>query len=324
MHFSIVIPVYNASKYLRQTLDSVLAQTYGSWEAVCVDDGSTDGSGAILDEYAHCDSRFVVIHQSNLGEGTARNTALKRISGKWFVFLDADDLLRDTTLEDVAKLEKNNPDCDLIGYGTRSFDEGKNFVWDDEKSDVLVCDCRTWLANRILRLGVWQLAYRRIKFSDVRFTELKIGADLVYVSECLAKTDRLVLFSKLCHGYRIYPESMSHRKRSVSLILDSIDFRRAVIQNLLKSGKGIDPKYVRIAGNQCLERAELFLDRKDEGDWGSVLAYWLESLSFLLNVSFLNRWQRFVARIVTFSRSRLLIRILCVWPYKLKKIGFHR
>ena len=81
MKFSIIIPVYNVAQYLRECLDSVLAQTFTDWEAICVDDGSTDGSGAILDEYAAKDWRFRVIHQDNAGVGFARNVALNVARG---------------------------------------------------------------------------------------------------------------------------------------------------------------------------------------------------------------------------------------------------
>ena len=76
MKISVVVPVYNAERHVGRTLDSVQAQTFGDWECVCVDDGSTDGSGAILDEYAAKDSRFRVIHQKNGGEGAARNAGM--------------------------------------------------------------------------------------------------------------------------------------------------------------------------------------------------------------------------------------------------------
>ena len=92
--FSIVIPVYNVAPYLRECLDSVLAQTFTDWEAICVDDGSTDGSGAILDEYEAKDKRFRVIHQKNAGVSAARNAALEVMKGQWFLFLDGDDMLR--------------------------------------------------------------------------------------------------------------------------------------------------------------------------------------------------------------------------------------
>ena len=111
--FSIIIPVYNVAPYLRECLDSVLAQTFTDWEVVCVDDGSTDGSGAILDEYAAKDKRLRVIHQKNAGVSVARNVALDSIRGEWFLFLDGDDLFRNDALEIFAPYTTSN-ECDGI------------------------------------------------------------------------------------------------------------------------------------------------------------------------------------------------------------------
>ena len=88
--FSIAIPVCNVAPYLREC--SVLAQSFPEWEAVCVDDGSTDGSGAILDEYQARDPRFRVIRQANAGVSAARNVALDVASGEYVTFLDGDDV----------------------------------------------------------------------------------------------------------------------------------------------------------------------------------------------------------------------------------------
>ena len=86
--FSIIIPVYNVAQYLKECLDSVLAQTFGDWECICVDDGSTDGSGEMLDVYARGDSRFRVFHQTNKGVSAARNLALEHATGDVVCFAD--------------------------------------------------------------------------------------------------------------------------------------------------------------------------------------------------------------------------------------------
>ena len=88
---SIIIPVYNAERYLRQCLDSVVAQTYTNWECLLVDDGSKDGSGEICDEYAKKSSRFRVFHKENGGVSSARNTGIEESKGEWVYFCDADD-----------------------------------------------------------------------------------------------------------------------------------------------------------------------------------------------------------------------------------------
>lgn len=102
MLFSVIIPVYNVEKYLRACLDSMLNQTFSDWEAICVNDGSTDGSVAILADYATKDNRFRVVGQSNAGLSAARNTGIKFATGDFVLFLDSDDWLESNALEVLA------------------------------------------------------------------------------------------------------------------------------------------------------------------------------------------------------------------------------
>lgn len=103
MLFSIIIPVYNVEKYLRNCLDSVLGQSITDWEAVCVNDGSTDGSAAILTEYASKDSRIVMVTQANGGLPAARNMALEAACGDYILFLDSDDWLEPDALKVLSE-----------------------------------------------------------------------------------------------------------------------------------------------------------------------------------------------------------------------------
>ena len=99
MKVSVIIPVYNVEKYLRACLDSVVNQTLRDIEIICVDDGSTDGSGAILDEYAAKDGRVRVVHQANAGAGVARNVGLDLATGEYLFFCDPDDWAEPEMLE---------------------------------------------------------------------------------------------------------------------------------------------------------------------------------------------------------------------------------
>ena len=117
MKVSIIIPVYNAEKYLRECLDSVRAQTLSDLEIVCVDDGSTDQSAAILDEYAASDSRFVVIHKVNQGPGIARNTGLAASKGEYVLFVDSDDTIDETLCEKtVAAAEEEQAEMTFFYF----------------------------------------------------------------------------------------------------------------------------------------------------------------------------------------------------------------
>ena len=106
---SIIIPVYNAEKYLRRCLDSVAAQTCPDFECILVDDGSSDGSSLICDEYAANDRRFRVIHQPNAGASAARNAGLDAALAPWLLFVDADDAIAPCTLELIRQIQQENP-----------------------------------------------------------------------------------------------------------------------------------------------------------------------------------------------------------------------
>ena len=105
---SIIVPVYGVEKYLRQCVESVLAQTYSCWELILVDDGSTDGSTLICDEYAAADQRITVVHQENGGLSFARNSGLARAKGCMVTFLDADDIWLPNKLEQQIQFIENN------------------------------------------------------------------------------------------------------------------------------------------------------------------------------------------------------------------------
>lgn len=108
---SVIIPVYKVERWLPRCLDSLLAQTCPDWEAICVDDGSPDGSGTILDEYAARDARFRVIHKANEGVSVARNVALEQARGEFLLFLDSDDFVHPQLMEiclTVARRDKSD------------------------------------------------------------------------------------------------------------------------------------------------------------------------------------------------------------------------
>lgn len=109
---TVIMPVYNAEAFVAEAIDSVLAQTYPSWELIVVDDGSTDASPEILKR--HTDPRIVTIRQQNKGEGGARNTGLERAKGEYIGFLDADDMFLPTALEQFVAFLDGHPDAGVV------------------------------------------------------------------------------------------------------------------------------------------------------------------------------------------------------------------
>jgi len=120
---SVVLPVYNGGKFIRESLDSVLAQTFHDYEIICVDDGSTDDSVAILDEYRQ---HVTVIRQANAGQGTARNAGVRQASGRYVAFIDQDDRWYPWKLEQQAVAIEHRPEAVLVHCNSDRMDsEGR-------------------------------------------------------------------------------------------------------------------------------------------------------------------------------------------------------
>ncbi len=124
---SIIMPVYNVGKYLRECLDSIVNQSFKDFEIICINDGSTDNSLKILEEYRDKDSRFTIISQDNTGAGEARNTGLKYASGKYVQFLDSDDYFEPNMLENLYKTAKKY-NADLTVCSAAKIDENGNSI----------------------------------------------------------------------------------------------------------------------------------------------------------------------------------------------------
>ena len=112
---SVIIPVFNVQKYLSRALDSLLAQTYQNWEAIIVDDGSTDNSASIAKHYCEKDKRFLLLRQENQGQGVARNNALKVVHGDYVMYLDPDDMLHPQAMEICVNASLRD-DSDMVTF----------------------------------------------------------------------------------------------------------------------------------------------------------------------------------------------------------------
>lgn len=126
MLFSVLMPVYNTSKYLRQSIDSLLLQDFKDWELIIVDDGSTDESGKICDEYAQKHDNITVIHKENGGLFSARKAAIKSAKGEYSLFVDSDDFVKDNYFEKIrSAIDLYKPDVLLFNYSAYFSNEDK-------------------------------------------------------------------------------------------------------------------------------------------------------------------------------------------------------
>ena len=118
---SIIMPVYNSEKYVSDAIESVCNQSYKNWELLIVNDGSTDQSSKIIDDYAKKDSRIKVFHRSNEGVSMARNYALDKCNGNYITFIDSDDVYHPERLKKMMQIFVQNPDCDIVFSRQKEF-----------------------------------------------------------------------------------------------------------------------------------------------------------------------------------------------------------
>lgn len=186
---SVIVPVYNAERYLRRCIDSILAQTYTTFELLLIDDGSTDNSGAICDEYASLDSRVRVFHKTNGGVSCARNLGLDNAHGEWITFCDSDDWTYSSWLQNFVNEFKSG--AELICQGFNKIPMGKS----DDSAVLMVPDRvgtlpineTIYYISEAKMLGyTWNKIFKKgiIKKFKMKFDEnLKIYEDEIFVLE---------------------------------------------------------------------------------------------------------------------------------------------
>ena len=219
---SIIVPVYNAEKFLHRCIDSILAQTFSDWELLLVDDGSKDASGSICDEYATKDNRIKVFHKENGGVSSARNLGLDHSRGSWISFVDSDDLLPVQALQ----FQLPNEDVDLVvsGYALENDSDTPilpNFVGinmhENLRDFILANYLNSFLA------APWAKLYKRsiILTNNIRFDEnLKLCEDAIFVSNYLLYIKSIKSIKDVCYIYNV-PSDMG--EKYTPLFIDDID-----------------------------------------------------------------------------------------------------
>lgn len=215
-HISIVVPVYNVENYLPQCLNSILSQSYKNYELIVVDDGSTDRSSEICDEFGKRDNRIKVLHKKNGGVGSARNYGLSMVSGEWLIFIDSDDYLLDGALDIMVNFSyKRDSDYFLFGICTEEY-----VLSDAKKIGVQQANPR-WLIGRMLEYcissGPFARVFKTSIAKSIMFNEkLKIGEDLLYNIQYLLQCNSCQIIDKYVYFYRSNPNSVMHSRHLTS------------------------------------------------------------------------------------------------------------
>jgi glycosyltransferase involved in cell wall biosynthesis len=212
---TVIVPAFNAEKYLARCLESVIRQNFSSWELIIADDGSSDRTGEMADEYASKDSRIRVIHLSRKGVSAARNACIDASEGSYLAFVDADDYLEPDYLKELfERAEESNADIVQCSF----FEDSEGNKTPDaypvdktyEDADSMM---RAFFAGTHgdIRDSVWAKLLRREAFADIRFdTGLCIYEDGYYVYQCLRKASKAVSFGKPLYHYVLHGNSATH------------------------------------------------------------------------------------------------------------------
>ena len=229
---SIVMPVYNAERYLEESVQHILDQTYTDFELIAVDDGSTDSSPEILSSFASRDSRVHVIHQENQGEGAARIAGFNACTGEWLASVDADDLVEPQLLEHLVK-KGDDTGADIVIFRAETIDDKTEevrpcdwtFLTDPNLGDVfspeemaptLLDAFQNWVWNKLFRMEF-------LKTNNIHYLDVRRTADLYFTCTALVSAKRIALLDEVLYYYRINNSSSAMATSDSS----PLDFYRA-------------------------------------------------------------------------------------------------
>ena len=220
MDISVVVPVYNTSRFLRQCVDSLINQTWKDVEFILVDDGSTDDSLEILKEYQKRDARIKVLEQKNLHAGVARNNGMKQATGKYIIFLDSDDFFSLDMLESALCCAKKNQ-AEIVIFGFNNYDA----LTGEKKPAEIKLPSRVFSANepindliKTCQAVAWNKLYLRsfIERNNLKFEARKKCNDSYFTQMSLVLAERMVFLNRRLVNYRINNPSSLQGNMSLS------------------------------------------------------------------------------------------------------------
>lgn len=233
MKFSIIVPIYNVEKYIKQCVESVLSQTYSDFELILVDDGSPDNCGNICDKYAKQDSRIKVIHKLNGGLVSARQAGTELATGDYIACLDGDDYLSPIYCEKIASIvSQYSPDIVMFGavYTTKG---DEKYVYPQEKEgfynkkniekffSYLIEDNK----GKYFSPSIWNKVYKRTLYSKLQLCvdkKINIGEDHCLTKPCLYKANSLYVLKECLYYYRQNQFSMTKNKSVYDLYVPKL------------------------------------------------------------------------------------------------------
>lgn len=229
---SVIIPIYNVEQYLSQYLDSIINQTYTNLEIILINDGSTDNSEKICNQYKLLDPRIIVIHKTNGGLSDARNTGIKIATGDYISFVDADDFI-DKNMYTILFQKINTTNADIIWYNHYNYQSSneisKSSIFVQEKQYLLPKDNYKFqydLLNKYHLIGYcWNKLYKKSIFNSILFPYNRKCEDGFILISLLNKSENIICIPNFLYYYRNTPNSLSKDTISYKFKLDFIESR---------------------------------------------------------------------------------------------------
>ena len=232
---SVIIPVYNVAAYLSACIESILSQNYLALEIILIDDGSTDESGEICDEYAKRDSRINVIHQTNAGAAAAKNTGLKAATGTYLSFVDSDDFLESDAYSHMIRIIQEQ-NADIVQCSYRDVFKNHAIEHSLEKVTLNQIDFLALFTEDWTCALLWDKLYKKSLFDGVFFeTGHKID-DEYFTYRGIMNAKKIVRDSRIVYNYRKRASSVMYSPASAQQIIsDRIDYLCKRRKNVIAS-----------------------------------------------------------------------------------------
>lgn len=250
----IIVPVYDVELYLNRCIDSILEQTFEDFEVILIDDGSTDRSGRICDEYAEVDARIQVVHKDNSGVADTRNKGLEIVKTEYITFIDADDYVDSHYLETLYNLMKKYKGDLVISYHiVLQEDGGRKSKGRDRKDrktfgEAIVSKAEVYkamLGNEGMITSVWGKLYHRNLFETVRYPVGEIYEDMSVISDIVERSCRIVATSYSGYYYIQRTGSITHGTPSLKhmILLHNEEQLMHLIQDKYPEIEGIAKRH---------------------------------------------------------------------------------
>lgn len=266
---SIIVPVYQVEKYIRQCVDSILAQTFTDFELILVDDGSKDKSGQICDEYARMDTRVKVIHKENGGAADTRNRGMDQAVGNYVMFVDSDDYIAPTMIEYLYQnILNENADIAVCNYLYFFENDRKKDFSTNVKSEVLTGKEIFYYRKNERNYGFWTVVWNKLMKREtvgkVRFRSGKYYEDEFWANEIYQMDIKIVTIPDCLYYYRQH-ENSTMRQKKIARSLDLIEAYQERIYIYLKEQKYADQAYkVLVYSLEHLEESKRLVTNEAE------------------------------------------------------------